>query len=120
MFARLARASLAFTSPLDVATLTDLAAMRDLINSIEEAVVAALLANGVSWTEMASELGVSRQSLHYRLRKRVAAQRESARTATLSPREWNGLQREIADQASRIGQLPSDSIARATRPNDTA
>lgn len=69
---RLATEALAF---VDVPTEDDLVgiqALQDRVSELELSTIGLLIASGASWERLASAVGVTRQSLHYRTWNRVS------------------------------------------------
>jgi hypothetical protein len=71
--------SLRLAEPGGVHSLSDLRATRDMMEDLEIMIVQHLRQTGTTWKEIAETLGVTRQTAHYRLSKRITQWVNSAR-----------------------------------------
>jgi hypothetical protein len=116
---RLATAALELLSTSGEVLLSDLKAIKGTCDDLEVATLAFLTAGGLSWTRLADEMEVTRQSLHYRRARDVRALvenlRNSGRTTALV-REWDYL---VGLLSNRVRELEATGLREASTTLET-
>jgi hypothetical protein len=100
---------------VELPTESSLRRLRELQQAVEDLEVSTVMLlnrTGVSWQDMATTLGVTRQSLNRRLSRKVVRHESSPQNLIGLEAAWHGLLPRLSDGVGEILELEPRQIAR--------